>query len=102
MRETTAPARAAAGPGRHRYHPPPPARRKGTQVHWLNTGSDELLASLRVLDGHDVDLAGDQTRLISRLRDCLTAIAPALRPAGRTGADPSRQGRRAAMLTGHS
>jgi transposase len=37
-----------------------------------------VLAALRVLNGYDVDLATDQTRLISRLRDALTAIAPAL------------------------
>ena len=53
-------------------------RTKRKQVHWLDAGSDELLAALRVLNGYDVDLATDQTRLISRLRDCLTAIAPAL------------------------
>jgi len=53
-------------------------RAKRKQVHWLDPGSDELLASLRVLNGYDVDLATDQTRLISRLRDALTAIAPAL------------------------
>jgi transposase len=53
-------------------------RTKRKQVHWLDAGSDELLASLRVLNGYEVDLATDQTRLISRLRDALTAIAPAL------------------------
>jgi transposase len=51
-------------------------RRK--QVHWLDAGSDELLAALRVLNGFDIDLAADQTRLSSRLRDALTSIAPAL------------------------
>jgi transposase len=36
------------------------------------------LATLRVLNGYDIDLAADQTRLVSRLRDALTATAPAL------------------------
>jgi len=53
-------------------------RTRRKQVHWLDAGSDELLASLRVLNGYDIDLAADQTRLASRLRDALTAIAPAL------------------------
>ena len=47
-------------------------------MHWLDAGSDELLAQLRVLNGFDVDLAADQTRLASRLRDALTSIFPAL------------------------
>jgi transposase len=53
-------------------------RTRRKQVHWLDAGSDELLASLRVLNGYDIDLAADQTRLASRLRDALTSIAPAL------------------------
>ncbi|MGH3394785.1 MAG: IS110 family transposase [Streptosporangiaceae bacterium] len=53
-------------------------RTRRKQVHWLEAGSDELLASLRVLNGYDIDLAADQTRLASRLRDALTSIAPAL------------------------
>ncbi len=53
-------------------------RTRRKQVHWLDTGSDELLAALRVLNGYDIDLAADQTRLASRLRDALTATAPAL------------------------
>ena len=53
-------------------------RTRRRQVHWLDAGSDELLASLRVLNGYDIDLAADVTRLASRLRDSLTAIAPAL------------------------
>ena len=48
------------------------------QVHWLDAGSDELLAQLRVLNGFDIDLAADQTRLANRLRDALTSIFPAL------------------------
>jgi transposase len=53
-------------------------RTRRKQVHWLDTSSDELLASLRVLNGYDIDLAADQNRLVSRLRDALTSIAPAL------------------------
>ena len=54
------------------------ARTRRRQVHWLDTSSDELLARLRVLNGFDIDLAADQTRLTNRLRDALTSIAPAL------------------------
>ena len=54
------------------------ARTRRRQVHWLDAGSDELLAKLRVLNGFDIDLAADQTRLTNRLRDALTSIAPAL------------------------
>jgi transposase len=54
------------------------ARSRRRQVHWLDTGSDELLERLRVLNGFDVDLAADLTRLTNRLRDALTSISPAL------------------------
>jgi hypothetical protein len=54
------------------------ARTRRRQVHWLDAGSDELLAQLRVLNGFDIDLAADQTRLANRLRDALTSIFPAL------------------------
>jgi hypothetical protein len=50
-------------------------RTRRKQVHWLDTSSDELPAQLRVLNGYDIDLAGGQTRLSSRLRDALTSIA---------------------------
>ena len=53
-------------------------RTRRRQVHWLDPGSDELLAQLRVLNGFDIDLAADQTRLANRLRDALTSIFPAL------------------------
>src|SRR5262249_38529438 len=53
-------------------------RTRRKQVHWLDTGSDELLAQLRMLNGYDIDLAADATRLASRLRDALTSISPAL------------------------
>lgn len=54
------------------------ARTRRKQVHWLDAGSDELLAQLRVLNGFDTDMAEDQTRVTNRLRDALTSIAPAL------------------------
>jgi transposase len=53
-------------------------RTRRKQVHWLDAGSDDLLAALRVLNGYDIDLAADVTRLASRLRDALTSISPAL------------------------
>lgn len=53
-------------------------RTRRKQVHWLDASSDELLAQLRVLNGFDIDLAADATRLASRLRDALTSISPAL------------------------
>jgi transposase len=54
------------------------ARMRRRQVHWLDVGSDELLDQLRVLNGFDIDLAADLTRLTNRLRDALTSISPAL------------------------
>jgi transposase len=54
------------------------ARMRRRQVHWLDVGSDELLEQLRVLNGFDVDLAADLTRLTNRLRDALTSVSPAL------------------------
>ena len=53
-------------------------RTRRRQVHWLDGGSDELLERLRVLNGFDIDLAADQTRLANRLRDALTSISPNL------------------------
>ena len=53
-------------------------RTRRKQVHWLDAGSDELLGALRVLNGFDIDLAADATRLANRLRDALTSIAPVL------------------------
>ena len=66
MAKTTAPTMADTG------------RTRRKQVHWLDAGSDELLAALRVLNGFDIDVAAGATRLASRLRDALTSIAPAL------------------------
>jgi len=54
------------------------ARTRRKQVHWLDTTSDELLDQLRVLNGFDIDLAADSTRLKNRTRDALTSISPAL------------------------
>lgn len=54
------------------------ARSRRRQVHWLDTGNDELLQQLRVLNGFDIDLAADVTRLANRLRDALTSVSPAL------------------------
>lgn len=54
------------------------ARLRRRQVHWLDTGNDELLEQLRVLNGFDIDLAADVTRLTNRLRDALTSVSPAL------------------------
>ncbi len=54
------------------------ARSRRTKVHWLDTGSDELLEQLRVLNGFDIDLAADVTRLTNRLRDLLVSVSPAL------------------------
>jgi hypothetical protein len=53
-------------------------RTRRRQVHWLDVGSDELLQRLRVLNGFDIDLAADQTRLTNRCRDALTSVSPAL------------------------
>ena len=47
-------------------------------MHWLNLGSHELLERLRVLNGFDIDLTADQTRLTNRCRDALTSVSPVL------------------------
>ena len=44
------------------------ARIHQARVHWL-AESDELLEELRILGGHDDDLAHDRTRTANRLRD---------------------------------
>lgn len=54
------------------------ARTRRRHLHWLDAGSDELLAQLRVLNGFDVDLAADLVRLTNRLRDALVSVSPAL------------------------
>jgi transposase len=53
-------------------------RTRRKRVHWLDAGSDELLDRLKVLNGFDIDLAADQTRLTNRLRAALTSVSPAL------------------------
>jgi hypothetical protein len=53
------------------------ARIHQARVHWL-TASDELLEELRILGGHDDDLAHDRTRAANRLRDMLLQAAPAV------------------------
>jgi transposase len=53
------------------------ARRNSDRLTWLEV-TDELLIELRVLNGRDVDLAGDATRTINRCRDALVAVSPAL------------------------
>jgi len=53
------------------------ARIHQARVHWL-TADDELLEELRVLGGHDDDLAHDRTRTANRLRDMLLQASPAV------------------------
>ena len=44
----------------------------------LVEATDQQLVRMRTLNGHDEDLAADQTRLINRLRDALLSNCPAL------------------------
>jgi transposase len=53
------------------------ARRHADQLAWIAM-SDEALATLRILNGRDVDLATDVNRVINRCRDALVSISPAL------------------------
>ena len=53
------------------------ARRNADRLTWTEP-SDELLATLRILNGRDADLAADATRAANRLRDALLAVSPAL------------------------
>jgi len=53
------------------------ARRNADRLAWLAV-TDELLASLRILNGRDVDLATDANRTTNRCRDALVAVSPAL------------------------
>lgn len=46
------------------------ARRNPDRLQWVEV-SDELLVRLRVLNGHDTDLASDANRTINRCRDAL-------------------------------
>lgn len=53
------------------------ARRNLDRLTWLHV-DDDLIVELRVLNGRDADLAADQTRMMNRVRDALTATSPAL------------------------
>jgi transposase len=53
------------------------ARRHTDQLTWLSV-TDDLLAKLRILNGRDVDLATDATRIVNRCRDAFVAVSPAL------------------------
>ena len=53
------------------------ARIHQARVHWL-TESEELLEQLRILGGHDDDLAHDRTRTANRMRDMLLQASPAV------------------------
>ena len=53
------------------------ASRNLDRLTWLDV-TDELLIELRVLNGRDVDLAGDANRSINRCRDAMVAVSPAL------------------------
>lgn len=59
---------------RHAFVIADTGRTRRSQVHWLDTTSDDLLDQLRVLNGFDIDLAAD----VTRLRDALTSVSPAL------------------------
>ena len=72
------------------------ARIHQARVHWL-IESEELLEQLRILGGHDEDLAHDYTRTANRLRDLLLQASPGDRagprrparaPSGPRAADP--------------
>ena len=52
-------------------------RRNPDRLVWTEVG-DGLLGRLRVLNGHDTDLASDANRTINRCRDALLAVSPAL------------------------
>jgi transposase len=69
------------------------ARIHQARVHWL-AASDVLLDELRILGGHDDDLAHDRTRTANRLRDMLLQAAPAVErvPAAGTRGRPGTVG----------
>ena len=52
--------------------------RRNTDRLRLVEATDEQLARMRALNGHDEDLATDQTRIINRLRDALLSTCPGL------------------------
>lgn len=53
------------------------ARIHQARVHWLSE-NEELVEQLRILGGHDDDLAHDRTRAANRLRDLLLQASPAV------------------------
>ena len=53
------------------------ARRNVDRLTWVET-TDRSLARMKVLCGHDEDLACDQTRQHGRLREALLSVCPAL------------------------
>ncbi len=53
------------------------ARRNADRLAWV-TITDEVLTRMRVLSGHDEDLAADSTRTINRLRDAMVSVSPGL------------------------
>lgn len=53
------------------------ARRNVDRLTWVET-TDRSLARMRVLCGHDEDLACDQTRQVNRLREAVLSVCPAL------------------------
>ena len=53
------------------------ARRNLDRLHVVQA-TDGQLARMRALNGHDEDLAADQTRIINRLRDALLSTCPGL------------------------
>ena len=53
------------------------ARCNADRLNWVSL-DDELLASLQILNGRDIDLAADATRAANRLRDALLPVSSAL------------------------
>lgn len=53
------------------------ARRHVDRLAWLQV-DDDLLSTLRILNGRDVDLASDANRAVNRCRDALTSVSPVL------------------------
>ena len=53
------------------------ARRNADRLTWVEV-TDEVLTRMRVLSGHDEDLAADSTRTINRLRDAMVSVSPGL------------------------
>ncbi len=71
------------------------ARRNADRLTWV-TITDEVLTRMRVLSGHDEDLAADSTRTINRLRDALVSVSPGLERV--LGSKLAQKGVRAVLL----